>query len=241
MTRLIWDPIQDREYTRGVDQAVYYPKGGIAEVWNGMVSVSTHLEGVDQKRYFDGKLYEGRKVSDAFSATITAFANPEAMDIDTLVQRRHRVFDFSYRTETPNGYQIHLVYNAQVISTNYIYQVDFGEPMSWDIETRPVDIPNHNKASHLFINTWEAHPEAVALLEEILYGSDEATARMPAPSEIFDLFVDYALLVVTDHGDGTWTATGPDSAFEMLNATTFKITWPSAIYVDGNTYIIYSY
>ena len=241
MTRLIWDPFNDRDYTRGVDQAVYYPKGGIAEVWNGMVGVSTSLEGSTQARYFDGKLYEGRKVADAFSATITAFTSPPAMDIDTLIQYRHRVFDFSYRTETSYGHQIHLVYNAQVVSTNYTYKMDLEEPMSWDIETRPVDIPNHAKASHVFINTWEAHPEAVHLLEDILYGSDEATARMPAPSEIFDLFEDYALLVVTDHGDGTWTATGPDSAFEMLNATTFKITWPSAIYVDTNTYIIYSY
>ena len=233
--------MNDRDYIRGVDQAVYYPKGDIPQVWNGMVSVSTNLEGSIQTRYFDGKPYHGRKLADAFSATITAISNPPAMDIDTLVQRRHRVFDFTYRTETAHGHQIHLVYNAQVVSTDYTYKMEFDEPMSWDIETRPVDIPGHNKASHLFINTWEAHPEAVHLLEDILYGSEEGTARMPSPTEIFDLFEDYALLVVVDNGDGTWTATGPDSAFEMLSATTFRITWPSAIYIDGNIYTIYSY
>lgn len=241
MSRLQWDLANERDYALGVDRVVYYPKGSPAEVWNGVIGVATNLEGGSEARYFDGKRYQGRKIADAFSATITAFTNPSAMDIDALTQRRHRVFDFSYRTKTSYGQQIHLVYNAQVVSTDYTYKMEYEDPMSWDVETRPIDIPNHGKASHIFVNTWQAHPEAVELLENLIYGSDGNLARMPAPAEIFELFEDYALLVVTDNGDGTWTATGPDSAIEMVDLTTFKITWPSAVYMDENTYIIYSY
>ena len=239
--RLIWDPINDRDYNRGVDQAVYYPHGAPAEAWSGMVGVETNVEGSNDRRYYDGQLYTGRKVADSFSATITALSNPQSIDLNVLIQQRRRRFDFTYRTETPKGHQIHLVYNAMVISTDYMYKSEYNEPMHWEIETKPVDIPEHGPASHVFVNTWEAHPEVVQLLEEILYGTDEETARMPSPTEIFELFVEYAILVVVDNGDGTWTATGPDSAIEMLDASTFRITWPSAIYVDSNTYIIYSY
>lgn len=239
--RLTWDVVSDKNYIFGVDQVVYYTDNGVAEAWSGVVSVETSLEASGDTRYFDGRLYTGRKVTDAFSARITALSNPASMDMGILGQVRPKPFGLSYKTDTEKGAQIHLVYNSRVRSTDYMHKTGYNEPMHWDIETRPVDIPEHGPASHIYINTWEAHPEAVMLLEEILYGTEDLEARMPSPTEIFEIFVEYAILVVTDNGDGTWTATGPDSAIKMIDLVTFRITWPSAVYVDTDTYVIYSY
>ena len=74
----------------------------------------------------------------------------------------------------------------------------------------------------------------------MIYESSETSARLPEPQEIFDLFEDASILKITDHGDGSWTAEGPDEAIQMLDATSFEITWPSAVYLSSGTYRISS-
>jgi hypothetical protein len=58
--------------------------------------------------------------------------------------------------------------------------------------------------------------------------------------KVLEMFESGAILRIVDHGDGTWTATGPDEAIKMLSSTMFEITWPSAIYIDTETYKISS-
>ena len=92
----------------------------------------------------------------------------------------------------------------------------------------------------MIINSTIAYPGVLSVIENTLYGSADTSARLPEPQEIFDLFEDGAILKITDHGDGTWTAEGPDSAIQMLSATEFEITWPSAVYLSSDTYRISS-
>jgi hypothetical protein len=42
-------------------------------------------------------------------------------------------------------------------------------------------------------------------------------------------------LEVTDNGDGTWTATGPDDVVTLISETEFKITAPSVVIPDTFT------
>jgi hypothetical protein len=77
-------------------------------------------------------------------------------------------------------------------------------------------------------------------LEDVLYGTDDESPRLPSPEEVFEIFEENAILRIIDNGDGTWTAIGPDSAIEMLDSETFEITWPSAVYIDADTYTISS-
>jgi len=94
--------------------------------------------------------------------------------------------------------------------------------------------------SHFVIDTSVAYPAAVADLETILYGTETSDARLPDPFELFDFFESHSILLIVDHGDGTWTATGPDDVITMLDPTTFQISWPSAVYVDDVSYTLTS-
>jgi hypothetical protein len=92
----------------------------------------------------------------------------------------------------------------------------------------------------LIVVTDFADPDALAQLEDILYGNADNEPSLPDPQTVYELFESNTVLKITDNGDGTWTATGPDSVITMLDADTFQIDWPSAILVDGTTYQIYS-
>lgn len=256
MSKLIWNDSGNRHYKAGVDRGVLYPhRGEPATVWNGLTSVveapsdviinSTAVDGVKIHRSTPG----------SFSATINALTYPETLlEYDGLgnlhgYDGRRFEFDFSYRTLVGNdvegldlGYRIHLVYNALATPSQPTYGtigagVDTSE-FSWAISTRPVAVPGHRASAHLVIDSSIAYPEALSEFESVLYGSSTAWARMPQPLEIYEMFQSHARLVVTDHGDGTWTATGPDDAVIWTDSTSFEITWPSAIWVDNESYTL---
>jgi hypothetical protein len=86
----------------------------------------------------------------------------------------------------------------------------------------------------------DVQPGALADLEALIYGDDDNDPVLPSPTEVLEIFESHTTLRITDNGDGSWTATGPDSAIVMLDATTFQITWPSAIFIDATSYKISS-
>jgi hypothetical protein len=136
------------------------------------------------------------------------------------------------------------VYNVVVSPSVYIYQQTDSESYSWDFTSLPVEIPlswyGAVRTAHLIIDADVAYIETLAALEDVLYGTDEEDPRLPFPEEVFQIFEDHSILIVTDNGDGTFTVTGPDSAIIMLDPDTFQITWPSAVYIDADTYTIHS-
>ena len=85
-----------------------------------------------------------------------------------------------------------------------------------------------------------AYSAAISDLEDMLYGTNAEAPRLPLPDEIISIFEENALLRIIDHGDGTWTAIGPDEAITMITPTEFEIDWPSATYLDEETYTIRS-
>jgi hypothetical protein len=127
---------------------------------------------------------------------------------DTIVQglqvsqQRRVPFDLSYRTLIGNdldgnrhGYKIHLVYNVLAAPTERGYETvdDSIDAMtfSWDFTTTPVVIPTILKpASHFMITTTTTDPLKIIELEDILYGTDDDTARMIRPEELIELFFD---------------------------------------------------
>lgn len=241
MTRLNWTDT-DRYYESGVDQGVYYPQEGFAEVWNGLVSVNeSPSDSESRPRYLDGRQIGARQTAGGFSGTIEAFTYPEAFFIDVLSQRVRKKFGLSYRVNTNEGTKIHLVYNVSVTPTQMNYRYFEADPFSWGFNTTPIAIPNGRPSAHLILDTARAYPSAIADFDRLLYGDDRAEARLPSPAEVFQLFEDNAVLIVTDHGDGTCTVTGPDSAIQMLDATTVQLDWPSVSYLDAETFTIRSY
>ncbi len=80
----------------------------------------------------------------------------------------------------------------------------------------------------------------IQAIEDLLYGSASTAPRLPDPQEILDLFEEGAILKIIDHGDGTWTAIGPDDVVYMTDPDTFEINWPSVVYLDEDTYQVSS-
>jgi hypothetical protein len=198
----------------------------------------------EQTRYLDGVKSRNGRPRGYFSGTIEAFNHPRSFYDDVLTQKRTRVFDFCYRTMKEDGYLLHLVYNVLVVPSVYMHQQSIVESYSWDFTTVPLDIPSSwygaAKTAHLVVDSSVAYSTTLSDLEDVLYGTDSTNPTMPTPQEVFDIFEENSILIVTDHGDGSFTVDGPDSAIIMLDSTTFQITWPSAVFIDAVSYTIHS-
>jgi hypothetical protein len=80
----------------------------------------------------------------------------------------------------------------------------------------------------------------MAVLEDILYGTNEFEARLPDFDELVEIFDDNATWEVIDNEDGTFTVIGPETAIQMLDEETFQITWPTAVFIDEDSYTVSS-
>lgn len=234
MSRLVWD---ERDYEAGLERGVIYPLTGVGEAWNGLVSVQDSLSDSDEEtRYIDGVKTRRRRRVGEFSGTIEAFTYPDSFFEDVLTQRRQKGFGLSYRV----GDKIHLVYNILVGPTTLNSQQLDTEPFSWDFTSLPVSVPGVRMSAHLVVDASKAYSWTIASLEDILYGSESTTPRLPLPEEVLNIFDINSILKVTNNGDGSFTVEGPDDVIQMLDPTTFQITWPSAVYINGESYTLSS-
>lgn len=209
--RLAWDAAGERLYEVGVDRGVLYKTDGTGEAWNGMTAVSEAPSGGEIKEYYvDGIKYLVLAPGEEFAATLEAYTYPEAFGLYdgtvniinglSATQQRRRSFGLSYRTMigndvegTAHGYKIHLVYNALAAPSpkNYTTQQDSTEltALSWSLVTKPARVVGLKPTAHFVIDSRSTPPSLLKQIEDILYGSQNAVARLPAAQEIVDLFV----------------------------------------------------
>jgi hypothetical protein len=213
--------------------------------WNGLLSVTEKGDATPNTLYLDGQRYKNQQTSSVFSGTISAYTYPDEFEpynglFDGATAQTRSAFGFSYRTSS----ELHLVYNAKVSpsSDQYVTKGDSTTAVSfsWAFTTLPVKFPGGRPSAHIVILVDRAQPETIAALEDMLYGSDIYDASLPSPETVLALFEYYTVVEITDNGDGTWTADGPDSVITMLDANTFQIDWPSAVFIDATSYRIYS-
>jgi hypothetical protein len=241
MTRLVWDKVTERDYEAGLDRGVFYPLNGPGHAWNGLTSVEESPSGGDARpRYLDGQKIADMRRNGEFLATVSAFTYPVVSGDALSTSKRPSRFSMSYRVQTETSYKLHLVYNALAAPSQRNYAYESTDPLSWSITTRGLSGPDNIVVSHLILESDTAYPETMAALEAVLYGDDWNVPRIPMPDEVFQIFEDNSILQVIDNGDGTFTVTGPDEAIQMLDATTFQISWPTAVYIDVVSYTIQS-
>lgn len=233
MTRLIFDREKDRKVTYGVEKGVLYPKNSPGVVWNGLISVEESESAPDVAvGYFDGQAYYREQGSGGFTAKVTSYSYP--FDSDSMT-------GFSYVTQD----QLHLVYNPMFSIADALYSPigDSVDPsvFSWSLVTTPVKIPGMKASSHFIVDISGVPSETLESLQHLLYGTDSTQPQFPTIGVLLNIFEQGALFVVVDHGDGTWTATGPDSYFNFPDADSFEITSPSAEYIDADTYRLSSW
>jgi hypothetical protein len=236
MSRLNWD---GRDYGAGLSRGVFYSQNGSSEVWNGLISVVENPNGNDQiVRYLDGIKYNYRRHLGYFDGTIDAYTYPDLFYDNVLTQTLTKSFGLSYRTESANSYKIHFIYNVSVTPSSLKYPQTSAAQFSWSFVAMPIDIPGGTKSAHIIVDASLVNPGTLAALEDILYGTETDLPRLPLPDEVVNLIEADAVLKVTDNGDGTFTATGPDDVIQMLDPTTFQISWPSAVYIDSTSYTL---
>jgi hypothetical protein len=261
--RINWDAVGERFYEAGIDRGVLYTQGNDGVPWSGLISVAEKPSGGSAVSYYiDGQKYLNVSSDEEYSATITAYTYPEEFEVcdgtaraDTglfVSHQRRQPFSFAYRTMIGNdtdpesAYKIHIVYNALAAPSDRDFASMSDSPSTanfgWVITTTPPAMPGFRPSSHLVIDTRIAHPGAISDVEDILYGTDTTSARIPDLAELITVFDTNALFIVVDNGDGTWTATAPDDldAIIFTDDDTFTITWPSAVPISDTEYTLSS-
>lgn len=213
--RLEWDKTGERFFEAGVSHGVLYVQDSSGKypngvVWNGLTAVNDQPGGAEPNDLWaDNIKYGSLRSSETYEATIEAYMYPpEFAECDGSVplakgiylgQQSRKPFGFTYQTQIGNdtaseeddGYKLHIVYNATASPSEKNYETINDSPdaitFSWEIQTTPVNVPGHKPSSTITISSLDTDPAIMAALEDILYGSDTADARLPLPEEIIDL------------------------------------------------------
>lgn len=259
MTALLWDAVGERNFESGIDRGVLYSgETGLGVAWNGLTSLDDKIEDTATPLYQDGVKYVDAETLGSFAATLRAFTYPDefeqyeglssiALGFGVSDQPPKR-FHLAYRTMlgddvegTDYGYQIHILYNLVAVpdekAYNTLTQQTVPMRFSWTILGVPVMVEGFRPTAHIIIDSTDIDPDKLLEVEDILYGTDVTEPHIPTIEELVDIVAPQHIIII-DHGDGTWSAIGPDELITMLDANTFQITEANATYSDPDTYEI---
>ena len=209
--RLTWDDVGKRLYETGVKQGVLYPQDdngaypkGVA--WNGLTAVTESPEGAEPTPlYADDIKYLNLLSTEEFKATVEAYTYPdEFAECDgsgslvegvTIGQQDRKTFGLSYRTSLGNdvkgneyGYKLHIVYGCLAAPSEKAYATVNDSPeaitFSWEVSTTPVNVTGFKPTASLVLNSVKLGAAKMKAIEDVLYGSSTAEARLPLPDEI---------------------------------------------------------
>lgn len=212
--KLVWDQTNERLYETGVKMGVVYPQAtdgtypmGVA--WNGLTTVTESPSGAEATAlYADDIKYLNLMSAEEFAATIEAYTYPdEFAECDgsaelakgvAIGQQKRKAFGLCYRTVLGNdvdgndyGYKLHIIYGAMAAPSEKAYATINDSPeaitFSWELSTTPVSVDGFKPTASITIDSTKADPTKLEALEKILYGSEEAEARLPLPNEIATL------------------------------------------------------
>lgn len=219
MPRLTWGGSGQKIFESGVDRGVIYPESSSLGVpWNGLLSVTRNPNGGAATQYFlDGQLRTTLITPEHFAGTVDAYTYPDALAVadgtaaeatglSFGLQPRKR-FGMTWRTGIGNdvngidaGYKIHILYNALAIPTPKGHKTrgvdNAPSTFNWNIVGHPVEVANRRNTSYLVIDSTKANPATIKILEYMLYGSDNTSARLPTPSQVKTLFDNWAGIYV---------------------------------------------
>lgn len=212
--KLVWDQTNERLYETGVKMGVVYPQatGGtypMGVAWNGLTAVTESPSGAEATAlYADDIKYLNLMSAEEFAATIEAYTYPdEFAECDgsaelakgvAIGQQKRKAFGLCYRTVLGNdvdgndhGYKLHIIYGAMAAPSEKAYATINDSPeaitFSWELSTTPVSVDGFKPTASITIDSTKADLTKLEALEKILYGSEEAEARLPLPNEIATL------------------------------------------------------
>ena len=191
-----------------------YPAG---VAWNGLTGVTESPSGAEETPlYANNSKYLSMRSAEELGGTIEAYTYPDewaqcdgSASLTTGVhvgQQARKTFGLAYKTVVGNdsdgeayGYKLHLIYGATASPSERAYATINDSPeaitFSWEFQTTPVEIPSSvgdfKKTSCITIDTTELtsgkENANLKALEEILYGTQSATARLPLPQDVYSI------------------------------------------------------
>lgn len=261
MAKVRWDLPGTRAYNVGIDRGVLYLPDGSGVPWSGLMSlVESAGADLEEVSYFDGEKYVGEQQTSDFAAALAAVTFPdEFLQFDgydspepglLVGNQPSKSFSLSYRTlvgsdteGTDLGYKIHILYNLTAVSTG-IQRTTLADTVTpdtfgWNLTSRPEKVTGYRPTAHAVIDSRYIQEDLMQELEARLYGTDALDAELPSLDDLVTFVDGYDRLIIIDHGDGTWTATGPTDQFTIVGDR-FTITDANSIVVDANTFIVSS-
>lgn len=214
MSKLVWDKTGERLYETGVKQGVLYPQAaggtypkGVA--WNGLTNITESPSGAEATAlYADDIKYLNLVSAEELGGTIEAYTYPdEFAECDGSValtegvfigQQDRKTFGLCYRTTLGNdvdsnghGYKLHLIYGALAAPSEKAYATINDSPeaitFSWEFKTTPVNVTDHKPTASLILDSTKVSETKMAALEKVLYGDNDAEARLPLPDEVVQI------------------------------------------------------
>lgn len=209
--KLVWDQTGEKYYETGVKNCALYPQDdtgtypkGVA--WSGITAVNENPSGAEPtSQYADDIKYLTLMSAEEFGATIEAFTYPdEFCQCDgtaeiapgvSIGQQNRKRFGLAYKTTIGNdvdgldkGYKLHLLYGCLASPSGKEYGTISDSPdaivFSWEVTTEPVNVAGYKPTASVTIDSRKADATKLAALEEILFGSETAEARLPMPDEV---------------------------------------------------------
>lgn len=210
MSKLEWDKVGEHFYETGVRKGVVYPQESGAYpkgyAWNGLTAVTESPSGAEPTpMYANNTKYLNLLSAEEFAATVEAYTYPdEFAECDgsanlapgvSIGQQKRKTFGLSYQTLLGNdvdgndhGYKLHIIYGALAAPSEKAYNTVNDSPeavaLSWELSTTPVSVADMLPTASLTIDSTKVDVAKLKKLEDILYGTDEAEARLPLPDEI---------------------------------------------------------
>lgn len=207
----MWDQEGKRLYETGVEKCALYPRDttgaypkGVA--WNGITTVTESPSGAEATPiYADNNKYLNLFSTEELGLTIEAYTYPDefaecdgsASIVEGVYagQQRRTSFGLAYKTllgndvaGTDHGYRLHLVYGCTASPSEKGFSTVNDSPeaisFSWSVTTTPVEVTGLRPTALLTIDSTKVEKSKLKALEDVLYGTDSGTPRLPLPNEV---------------------------------------------------------
>lgn len=208
--RIEWDKTGEKLYETGTDRGVLYPtvqgQYGAGVPWNGLTAVTESPSGAEPTSLWaDNIKYVNLMSAEEFGGTIEAYTYPDEFAAcdgsaeivpGVYVGQQDRVpFGLSYRTILGNdsemnqhGYKLHIIYGCLASPSEKGYTTMNDSPdaitFSWEFKATPVNVTGHKATATLVIDSTKVDAAKLKAVEDALYGTADAEAKLLMPDEV---------------------------------------------------------
>ena len=205
----------------------------IGEAWNGVTKIEElSTDTVNETIFYDGTQLRSSQQVDICGLKLECITLPSDLSGN---------FNLCWRTFRNGVAEYHLVWNLTAKLSNEtdvtLNATPGAKRYSMELVPTPSESGEMRPTAHLILSTSEIEDFTLGPIMDMLHGSDTSQAIFPTIDELLEFYDAFATLWVEDHGDGTFTITGPDTLLTTVD-NTFTLTWATTEFVDDNTWVL---